>query len=94
MAVPELRDLIESLLHSQTERMRIVIGLYLTFEQLQVIERDLEPDDPPVGAVGRYEGVPVFLTDALTRPLGLMEHSRFDSYDGLPFAYVQMDIVN
>ena len=78
----------------QTDRSVILTGLYLTPDQLRLVRADLGPDDPQVGAIGRYQNVPVFLSDPGRLPGPRKDISPTESYRGIFFSYVQMDVVN
>lgn len=47
----------------QRSQLYIVLVFYLDPVLIAVIAEHLEPDEPPVGAVGRYRSVPVFPND-------------------------------
>ncbi len=90
----ELCESIESILGMQTDRSIVLTGFYLAPDQLLVVRPDLEPDDPQVGAVGRYRNVPVFRSDAGRAPGGRQDMVMTASHRGIAFTYVQLDVVN
>jgi hypothetical protein len=51
---------LEKLCREQYDSEYIITGFYLTTDQYNFIASSLEPDDPPIGARGRFLGVPVY----------------------------------
>lgn len=94
MTPSELRETIASILNMQVNRSMILTGLHLTPDQLQLVQANLEPDDPQVGAIGRYQNVPVFLLDTGQPSIHWLETSRTESHRGIFFSYVQLNVVN
>jgi hypothetical protein len=94
MTRSEFREAIESILGMQMDRSIILTGLYLTPEQLRIVRPDLEPDDPQVGAIGRYQSVPVFRSEASRSSGGRQDIATTGSHRGICFSYVLMDVVN
>ncbi len=94
MTRSEFRETIESIFGMQIDQSIILTGVDLTPEQLRVVRPDLEPDDPQVGAIGRYQSVPVFRSEASRSPGGRQDIATTGSHRGICFSYVQMDVVN
>jgi hypothetical protein len=93
MSASGLREAIESVVGMQTERSIVLTGLYLSSDHLRLVQADLEPDNPEVGAIGRYQNVPVFL-DAGQPPRDQQDIAPIESHHGIVFRYVQLDVVN
>jgi hypothetical protein len=89
-----LHERIESIIGLQIDRSIILTGLYLTSDQLRLVRVDLEPDDPQVGAIGRYLKVPVFLLDTGRAAGARGDVSQTETYRGILFSYVRPDHVN
>lgn len=94
MTHSELREIIEEIYALQPDRSIILTGFYLTSEQEQLLRSDLEPDDPHVGAIGRYYGIPVFLSHEFQQDADRTSTVKTETHRGIGFGYVQMDIVN
>ena len=82
-----LRDL-DALVGSQKINSFILTGIYVPHEWLAALRAVLEPDHPPVGATGRYKGVPIFPEGTL--PDRLRPGVEKGVYRGRPFTFVPM----
>jgi hypothetical protein len=94
MTRSKFRETIASILAMQADRSIILTGFDLTPDQLRAARPELQPDDPPVGAIGRYRNVPVFGPEAEPPPGGRSDVVLTGSHRGIRFRYVQMDVVN
>ena len=76
----------------QVEKCFILTGFYLDVADLDSIRDVLTPDDPNVGAEGRFEGVPVFKRVDFDR--GHNEVVKRDTLGAVQYTFVKMGVVN
>lgn len=87
-----IRESLNQVIELQSERSIILTGFFLEQCEINELSSSLLPDEPKVGAVGRYKGVPVFDRSALSgRASGV---SREGELNGVRYSFVQMDSVN
>jgi hypothetical protein len=89
-----LLQALEAVFELQTTRSLILVGLHLTPEEVSVLRFHLEGSDPPLGAVGRYKNVPVYLTSAPPEELTTDGIVRTEIHGGILYSFVQMLVVN
>jgi len=84
----------DDLAEMQRPRSFILTGVCLRPKEISLIKEDLTPDEPNVGAQGRFEGLPVFDLEVLRSGAIDFEVLVFDKYNGISYSYVQMDCVD
>jgi hypothetical protein len=89
MAAAQVIEEIATILRRQQGGAFIVTGFYLTQDESDRLARELTPDVPASGAIGRYHGIPVF-------PLAAADAKRTMATTNLSLRYscVKMNVVD
>lgn len=90
MTLELLRDQIQAIGELQTEEQFILAGIFLKPAAIELLGLELTPDDPPIGAIGRYLGVPIFQLSQFPYSVKL----RSGELNGIPYQFIEMDHVD
>lgn len=88
MTKDQLLQIIDEIGNMQERDAFFLTGFYLSSENIRLIESEFTPDDPDVGAQGRFDGVPVFRLEEMDK------NDPISAHKGIFFRFAKMDVVN
>ncbi len=90
--IKKLTSILNTINQFQREYMFFLTGYYLIDDELQILRPHLTPDNPDIGAEGRFDDVPVFKKlDFISR---LTETNWGANYKGILYSFVKMGVVD
>jgi len=88
MTRDQLLQIIDEIGKMQERYAFFLTGFYLSSATIELIENQFTPDDPDVGALGRFDGVPIFRLEDMD------ENDPITKHKGIFFRFTKMDVVN
>ena len=88
MSKESVLKLLEEIGELQADNLFLLVGIYLPEEYLALLRDSLEPDEPKVGAVGRFQRTPIYSDRT---PLNLSGGVLQETHQGINYTYGKMD---
>src|SRR5262245_60789261 len=86
----QIMDVFNDLSRLQREKSFILSGIYLPAADIAAIRADLEPDDPPVGAVGRLQTIPVYELESPIPSIADLQTMTVQEHRGVFYTYIDI----